>query len=198
MRFSHHAHEHGCGHGPHGHRFGPRGGRHGFARGGWGESEEGRGRRRRIFDSNELRLVLLKLIADQPRHGYELIRAIDDLSGGFYVPSPGVVYPTLTMLQEMGQIEEAPSSTGARKAFAVTADGNEHLTARKQEVDALFARLAELARVQQRTDAGPVRRAMQNLRMVLINRLERGEAKAETLHDMAAILDEAAQKIERL
>ena len=80
----------------------------------------------------------------------------------------------------------------------VQLDGTEHLAARKQEVDALFARLAELATVQQRTDGGPVRRAMQNLRMVLINRLERGEAKAETLHDMAAILDEAAQKIERL
>ena len=200
MRFSHHSHEHGRehGHGPHGHRFGPRG-RHGFGRHRWGgDSDEGRGRRRRVFDSNELRLVLLKLIADQPRHGYELIRAIEDLTGGFYVPSPGVVYPTLTMLQEMGQIEEAASSTGARKAFAVTADGTEHLAARKQEVDALFARLAELASVQQRTDGGPVRRAMQNLRMVLINRLERGEAKAETLHDMAAILDEAAQKIERL
>lgn len=204
MHFSHRSHEHGhgYGHAPHGHRSGPRGGRHGYGRRGWGDSEEGRGRRRRIFDSNELRLVLLKLIADQPRHGYELIRAIEDLTGGFYVPSPGVVYPTLTMLQEMGQIEEAPMSTGtttsARKPFAVTADGTEHLAARKQEVDALFARLAELANVQQRTDGGPVRRAMQNLRMVLINRLERGEAKAETLHDMAAILDEAAQKIERL
>ncbi len=196
MRFSHHSHEHG--HGPHGHRFGPRGGRHGFGRRGWGDSDEGRGRRRRIFDSNELKLVLLKLIADQPRHGYELIRAIEDLTGGFYVPSPGVVYPTLTMLQEMGQIEEAPTSATARKPFAVTAEGTEHLAARKPEVDALFARLAELANVQQRTDGGPVRRAMQNLRMVLINRLERGDAKAETLHDMAAILDEAAQKIERL
>jgi DNA-binding PadR family transcriptional regulator len=204
MRFSHHSHEHGRdhGHGPHGHRFGPRGGRHGFGRHGWSDSDEGRGRRRRVFDSNELRLVLLKLIADQPRHGYELIRAIEDLTGGFYVPSPGVVYPTLTMLQELGQIEEAPpsagSSAGARKPFAVTADGTEHLAARKQEVDALFARLAELATVQQRTDGGPVRRAMQNLRMVLINRLERGDAKPETLHDMAAILDEAARKIERL
>jgi DNA-binding PadR family transcriptional regulator len=195
MRFSHHSHEPSR---DHGHRCGPRGGRHGFGRRGWGDSDEGRGRRRRIFDSNELRLVLLKLIADQPRHGYELIRAIEDLTGGFYVPSPGVVYPTLTMLQEMGQIEEAPSSTGARKAFGVTPEGSEHLAARKQEVDALFARLAELASVQQRTDGGPVRRAMQNLRMVLINRLERGEAKSETLHDMAAILDEAAQKIERL
>ena len=67
MRFSHHPHVHGHGHGPHGHHFGPRGHRHGFGRDRWGDGEEGRGgRRRRVFDSNELRLVLLKLIADQP------------------------------------------------------------------------------------------------------------------------------------
>jgi hypothetical protein len=61
-----------------------------------------RGRRtRRMFESGELRLVLLKLIADEPRHGYDLIRAIEELTGGEYAPSPGVVYPTLTLLQDM-------------------------------------------------------------------------------------------------
>ncbi len=193
----------GRGHG-HGHRhhFGP----HGFGRGrhgGWGESNEGRGggRRRRVFDQGELRLVLLKLIADQPRHGYELIRAIEELTGGVYVPSPGVVYPTLTMLHEMAQIEEAATSAlggGARKAFAITPEGSEHLASKKAEVDALFARLAQLATARERTDGGPIRRAMQNLKMVLINRLERDELPAETVHQAAAILDEAAQKIERL
>ena len=202
MRSSHHAHGHGRhdhspGHHP-GHHFGPRGGRHGFGRGDWRGPDEGRGgRRRRVFDSNELRLVLLKLIADQPRHGYELIRAIEELTGGFYVPSPGVVYPTLTMLQEMGQIEEAASG-GARKAFAVTADGTELLTAKKEEVAVLFARLAELATQRERSDGGPIRRAMQNLKMVLISRLDGDEVKTETLHQVAAILDDAAQKIERL
>ena len=201
MRSSHH-HPHPHGHSRHeghpGHHFGPRGGRHGFGRGDWRGSDEGRGgRRRRVFDSNELRLVLLKLIADQPRHGYELIRAIEDLTGGVYVPSPGVVYPTLTMLQEMGQIEEA-ASDGARKAFAVTADGTALLAEKKEEVAALFARLAELATARERTDGGPIRRAMQNLKMVLISRLESGETKTETLHQVASILDDAAQKIERL
>ena len=201
---SHH-HAHGRGHGRHdhhaghhpGHHFGPRD-RHGFGRGDWRGSDEGRGgRRRRVFDSNELRLVLLKLIADQPRHGYELIRAIEELTGGVYVPSPGVVYPTLTMLHEMGQIEEAASG-GARKAFAVTAEGTTLLAEKKEEIAALFARLAELATARERTDGGPIRRAMQNLRMVLISRLESGETRTETLHQVAAILDDAAQKIERL
>jgi len=209
MRFQEHTgrgHEHGHGH-SHGHRHqaGPHGfgrGGHGGRHGGWGDSDEGRGgRRRRVFDQGELRLVLLKLIADQPRHGYELIRAIEELTGGVYVPSPGVVYPTLTMLHEMAQIEEAASGAvggGARKAFAITPDGTAHLAARQTEVEALFARLAQLANARERTDGGPIRRAMQNLKMVLINRLEREELPAETVHQAAAILDEAAQKIERL
>jgi DNA-binding PadR family transcriptional regulator len=167
-------------------------------RGGWGrEDGELGGRRRRVFDSGELRLILLKLIADQPRHGYDLIRAIEELSGGVYAPSPGIVYPTLTMLNEMGHIEEA-SSDGARKAFAITADGSAYLAERKAEVDALLARLAEFATARERTDRGPIRRAMQNLRAVLVNRFERDDVSSETMHQVAAILDEAAQRIEKL
>ncbi len=194
MFFRHHGHDHGRGRG-----CGPRGG---FGRGGfemrWGGGPDERGGgRRRVFDSGELRLVLLKLIADQPRHGYELIRAVEELTGGSYVPSPGMVYPTLTMLEEMGHITEAKSE-GTRKAFAVTDDGTRHLAERKAEVEALFARLAELADISERADGGPIRRAMGNLRTALRHRLSRENVKPETLHEIAAILDEAVQKIERL
>ena len=174
--------------------YGRRGGRHFGHRGRDGEHG---GRRRRVFDSGELQLVLLKLIADQPRHGYELIRAIEELTGGAYVPSPGVIYPTLTLLQDMGRIEEA-TAEGPRKPFAVTAEGSAELEAKKQEVDALFARLAQLASMRERTDGGPVRRAMGNLRTVLLDRLGRDGVQSETMHEVAAILDEAARKIERL
>lgn len=165
--------------------------RHGFGR----DGEHG-GRRRRVFDAGELQLVLLKLIADQSRHGYELIRAIQELTGGAYVPSPGVIYPTLTLLQDMGRIEAA--AEGPRKAFAVTADGTAELVAKKPEVEALFARLAQLASMRERTDGGPVRRAMGNLRTVLLDRLSKDGVQSETMHEVAAILDEAARKIERL
>lgn len=197
MRAFHHHHRGEEAHG-HRHHFGRRGfggpGHH------WhGDAGEGRGgrTRRRVFDSGELRLVLLKLIADQPRHGYELIRAIEELTGGSYVPSPGMIYPTLTMLDEMGHIAETKSE-GARKAFAITPDGNAHLVERKAEVDALFARLAELANVQERTDAAPVRRAMGSLREALIHRLGRDGVQKQTVHDAVTIIDEAVQKIERL
>jgi DNA-binding PadR family transcriptional regulator len=174
--------------------YGRRGGRHFGHRGRDGEHG---GRRRRVFDSGELQLVLLKLIADQPRHGYELIRAIEELTGGAYVPSPGVIYPTLTLLQDMGRIEEA-TAEGPRKPFAITADGTAELEAKKQEVEALLARLAELASMRERTDGGPVRRAMGNLRTVLLDRLGKDGVQSETMHEVAAILDEAARKIERL
>src|ERR1044071_2912812 len=103
--------------------------------GDWGGGHRhggGRGRRR-VFDSGELRLVLLKLIADQSRHGYDLIRAVEELTHGSYAPSPGVVYPTLTMLQDMGLIEEQQTE-GSRKAFAISAEGKAHLAEKADEV----------------------------------------------------------------
>jgi DNA-binding PadR family transcriptional regulator len=197
MESAHH-HHHQCEE-AHRHHVGRRGFGHHSGYGRHGDPEEGRGgrSRRRVFDSGELRLILLKLIADEPRHGYELIRAIEELTGGSYVPSPGMVYPTLTLLDEMGHIAEAKSE-GARKAFAVTPDGTAHLAERKAEVDVLFARLAELANVRERTDSAPVRRAMGNLREALINRLGRDGVQKQTVHDAVAIIDEAAQRIERL
>jgi DNA-binding PadR family transcriptional regulator len=156
-----------------------------------------RGGRRRMFDKDELRLVLLKLIEEQPRHGYDLIREIEALSGGAYTPSPGVIYPTLTLLADMGLIEEAKSE-GARKQFEVMHAGIVHLTERTVEVEAAMAKLAEMSARRERTDGAPVRRAMGNLREVLQTRLSRDDVTIETLHDVAALLDEAAQKVERL
>lgn len=169
-------------------------GRRDFA-GGFGRGE--RGGRRRLFDSGELRLVLLRLLADQPRHGYDLIRAIEELTGGAYAPSPGIVYPTITLLLDMGQIAEEEGG-GTRKTFTATAEGRAHLADRQAEVDAIFARLAALATVQERTDAAPVRRAMHNLKAVLINRLGQDGVTIDTIHDAVALIDEAAGKIERL
>ncbi len=180
--------------------FGPRGWGDGWEGNEWSaEFGPGRGRRRRrMFDSAELRLVLLKLIADQPRHGYDLIRAVEELTHGRYAPSPGVVYPTLTMLLDMGLIEEA-AAEGARKAFAVTAEGEAHLAERSDEVEALFARLAELGEGHRRAAGGrPIQRAVGNLLSALWHRVTGEELGEERLHEIAAILDEAAQKIERL
>ena len=164
---------------------------------GWGGGR-GRGRRaRRMFETGELRLVLLKLIADEPRHGYDLIRAIEDLTGGEYAPSPGVVYPTLTLLQDMGLIDEA-AGEGARKPFQVTDEGRTHLEERADEVESLFERLADL-KPSEGSMAGPaIGRAVKNLMTALSHRIGRDGLDEELLLEIAAILDEAAQRIERV
>ncbi|PZA11595.1 PadR family transcriptional regulator [Rhodopseudomonas palustris] len=172
--------------------------------GGWdddagGFGHPGHGRRgggRRMFDGSELRLLLLKLIADKARHGYDLIRAIEERTGGAYAPSPGIVYPTLTMLSEMGLIEEQVTE-GARKQFAVTPEGTAHLEAHAADIEAIIARLDELGAMRERIDAAPMRRAMHNLRNVLQNRLGEGLDKTK-LHEAVALIDEVASRIERL
>ena len=204
-----HGHQHRCG--PRGHfevslpeaLMAMRGGR-GW-HGSWGpfhfDVDAGEGRRgrrsRRMFESGELRLVLLKLIADEPRHGYDLIRAIEELTGGEYAPSPGVVYPTLTLLQDMGLIEEAPGE-GPRKPFQITDEGRSHLAERQEEVDALFERLRDLAPREGHSAGSPVWRAMRNLGMAIRNRLSHGDVTEETVHELAALIDEFAQRVERL
>jgi len=162
----------------------------------WGGGGRGRGRRR-MFDSGELRLVLLKLIADQPRHGYDLIRAVEEMTHGSYAPSPGVVYPTLTMLEDMGLIEETKGKS-ARKVFAVTKDGEAHLDEKADEVAALFERLEGVGSDQRKAGGAPIKRAVGNLLSALWHRVTREDSDEGTLHKIAAILDEAAQKIERL
>ena len=162
---------------------------------GWGGGRRGR-RSKRMFESGELRLVLLKLIADEPRHGYDLIRAIEDLTGGEYAPSPGVVYPTLTLLQDMGLIEEAVGE-GPRKPFQATDEGHAHLDERAEEVEALFDRLRDLAPTASETAGPAIGRAIKNLITALRHRVSRDGLDDELLHEIAAILDEAAQKIER-
>ena len=179
-----------------------RGSGHGWGRG-WGDGAEwgghgggGRGRRR-VLDSGELRLVLLKLIADQSRHGYDLIRAVEEMTHGEYAPSPGVVYPSLTMLQDMGLIDEVKAE-GSRKAFAATPEGEAHLKENGEEVDALLERLKELGSDQRKAGGAPIKRSIGNLLSALWHRVTREDADEGTMHKIAAILDEAAQKIEQL
>jgi len=164
---------------------------------GFGGARRGGRRSRRMFESGELRLVLLKLIADEPRHGYDLIRAIEDLTGGEYAPSPGVVYPTLTLLQDMGLIEEA-AVEGPRKPFQVTEDGRAHLEEKADEVEALLERLRDFAPKESHHGGATIGRGIQNLMAAVRNRVSRVGWDEDLTHEITAILDEAAQRIERL
>jgi DNA-binding PadR family transcriptional regulator len=165
------------------HRFG----RH--WRGGF-EPREGR-----TFDSGDLRLVVLALLQEKPRHGYEIIKELGERVGGGYSPSPGVVYPTLTMLEEMGYATVAQDQAG-RKAYTLTGEGEAFLAANRPQVDAIFARL-EGANADRRGDFAPLLRAMENLRMAVRLRMRRRDATSAQIQAIADVLDEAAKTIER-
>ncbi len=184
--------------GPMGRGFGGRGG-FGGPRGGGshGGGPNGGGRRAKRFEGEELRLLVLGLLAEEAQHGYQLIRSFGEKSGGAYQPSPGVLYPLLALLEDMGLVKET-ASEGSRRQFALTEAGEAELAEKRADYDALVERLAALAEEVGRTDAAPVRRAVHNLRSAVIERLARAGTADDLAFDVAKIIDEATQKIERL
>jgi DNA-binding PadR family transcriptional regulator len=187
--------ERGCGDRRHAHARGLGfgfGGRHGR-----GHRQGGRGGPiGRVFDHGDLRYVLLGLIEEQPRHGYELIKAIEERFGGMYSPSPGAIYPTLTLLEELGYIRPE-AVEGSRKRYAVTPDGLAFLAANRAVVDQIFARIAEIGAAYGGGPAPEIQRAMHNLEQALTIRLGRGPLDAAQVQAVAAVLDRAAGEVER-
>ena len=162
-----------------------------------------RGQRRgRMFAQGELRLMLLKLIADQPRHGYELIKAIEEMTAGSYAPSPGTVYPTLSLLEDEGAIREVAGGDEPRKAFEATDKGRVELQERAEEAEALTERLSdhgERHAERGRAFATPeMFRALGNLAQVVKMRARKGSLDEETVARIVDLIDEMARKIERL
>jgi DNA-binding PadR family transcriptional regulator len=177
--------------------FGPGGFHFDFGEGesGWGGGHRRRDRKR-MFEGGELRLVLLKLIADEPRHGYELIKAIEDLTEGDYAPSPGIVYPTLTMLEDIGFIAERKSKD-SKKIYEATKEGRTHLEENEEEVDDLFERLEGHGRTRRHGQRPEIGRAIGNLMTALRNRVAAEGWNEALLEEVTDILDDAAQRIER-
>ena len=156
-----------------------------------------RGRRGRMFAQGELRLVLLALIAENPRHGYELIKEIEEMTGGSYAPSPGAVYPTLQLLEDEGSITEADAE-GAKKPFKVTPQGEAELEERSDEVKDLMRRLGRHGERTTTVRSHDLFRAMGNLGSVLKNRAKAGKLDENTINEIVDMIDEMAKRIERL
>lgn len=154
------------------------------------------GGRRRMFEQGDLRFVVLKLISEKPSHGYEIIKAIEERVGGAYAPSPGIIYPTLTLLEEMGAIR-VQDTEGPRKLYAITPDGEDLLRQNQASVEAIFGRMADIHAQQGGGPAPQIVRAMENLRTALKLRLAQGSLNAEQIETIARCLDEAARSIER-
>lgn len=191
----HHPHFHA----PHGHHH---------ARMARGEHEDGLGGGRgprgggggRIFGHGGLRFVLLQLIADKPSHGYELIKSIEDRLGGAYSPSPGTVYPTLTLMEELGYLTVEEADAGGRKRYRITDTGQAFLAENRATADAMLARMNGGV-----DGAGPragrppqVMRAIENLKLAMRMRLAREALTPAQANAFAAVLDHAAQQLEQI
>ncbi|GLS43348.1 hypothetical protein GCM10007884_13330 [Methylobacterium brachythecii] len=140
---------------------------------------------------------MLHLIGEQPRYGYEIIKAIEERVGGAYSPSPGTIYPTLTMLQDLGHVTVSDGE-GAKKLHTITEEGRAFLDAHRPTLDALLARMDETGRRHGGGSAPQVVRAMENLRMALRMRLSRGALDEEQINAVAAAIDAAATAVERV
>jgi len=196
---AHHTHRHHRHHdtleaGRHGWRGGPFGGDRGDAFADLGGLRGG-GRRGggRMFGHGDLRLLLLALIEQQPRHGYELIRIIEEMFNGQYTPSPGAIYPTLTMLEEIGHAAVQPEA-GGRKSYAITDEGRAFLEENREAVEAVMEQTRHSARMATRA-AMPesVHKAIHALRHALLMRAtDWGKAEGQRV---AKILERAASEI---
>jgi len=147
----------------------------------------------RFFGAGDLRFVILQLISEKPSYGYEIIKSIQERLGGMYAPSPGVVYPMLTMLEEMGHATVV--SEGPRKLYTITEEGSKALAENKSIVDALFARMDRTRSEQSGQRSPEIERAIENFRLAL--RMKKGPMTTEQVHAITDIIDAAAKQIER-
>ena len=200
---SHHEDRHAAGRHGHGGRHRHGGGRHGRGGdfGGGGDMM----RAGRMLAQGDLRLLALALIAEQPRHGYEIIKVLEEKTEGWYAPSPGIVYPTLTYLEEAGYV--TVQADGAKRLYTITAEGRTYLESNRAFVDAVLERLdavGERMRSRRGDDdddsrRGPrvprlVRAALENLREVAADRLK-GDADAEA--KVVEVLARAAAELKK-
>ncbi len=151
-----------------------------------------RGRGPRMFDSGAMRYLVLQRIAEQARHGYEIIKAIEEQSGGVYSPSPGMIYPMLSMLEDLGYL--SVSREGAKKLYTITPEGKVYLDENRAFVEAIEARIAS----RRRDCSGVVRQGLQTLEDALFARVRRQSLSEEQLKQVTAILAKAAADIEAL
>jgi DNA-binding PadR family transcriptional regulator len=183
--------------------FGKGGGRRGRGEGrglGMGRNGDGSCRRRgsgsgRLLNHGELRLLVLHMIAAKPRHGYDLIREIEELSGGIYMPSPGIIYPTLTFLEELGYVVVTVENN--KKMYSLTPQGQDQLSAHKTEISGIEEALNRARQSQSNVPTPSIVRAMENVHTALQLRLAQGPMDQETSRQVAQALDSIALIIEQ-
>jgi DNA-binding PadR family transcriptional regulator len=167
--------------------------------GAWGRGPRGgpRGGRRRapLFESGEMKFVILRLLKEQPRHGYEVIRALEEKLGGYYTPSAGTVYPTLQLLEDEGYVRVV--ETEGKKVYHVTPEGERYLEEHRDFLEEILDRVRETVREFTGGGIGEVREAFTHLAGVTFRRAWRRGPDDPALRRVAEILRKAADEIEQ-
>ena len=151
----------------------------------------------RVFEQGDLKYVILRLLAEKPRHGYEIIKELEDRFGGAYAPSPGTVYPTLTMLEDLGYARAMPEESG-RKIYEITDEGRKHLEEHSATVDDIFERIAKFVEGFFDAPMADLKRSMASLGRATFYVASRSPNDRERLAKISEILKNAAADIERL
>jgi len=179
------------------------------ARWGWGGAFDGfgaefwggpRGRHRRggrIFEQGDLKYVILKLLEEKPRHGYEVIKELEDRFGGSYSPSPGTVYPTLTMLEDLGYARAATDDNG-RKVYSITPEGSAYLAEHSETVDTIFERIARFVEGFLDEPMMDVNHAFRRVGRAAYSYASKHVNEADRLKRVREILDRATAELEAL
>jgi DNA-binding PadR family transcriptional regulator len=168
-------------------------GRHG---GPWGRGF-GPGRER-FLDPGDLSLLILQLLSEKPSYGYELIKSIEERLSGGYAPSPGVVYPTLTLLEERGFAQVVEPSEGGRKTYAITDAGRKELADNAARLREITERMDHTGRAFGRGRSPQIMRAFRNLGEAVRMRMFRGDLTPEQIAKIAEAIDSAARTIDNV
>ena len=170
-----------------------------FGKAGWASvfgnlGSRGPRRRSQMFESGEVKFVILRLLKEKPRHGYEVIKALEEKMAGAYTPSAGTVYPTLQLLEDEGYIKAV--DTDGKKVYHVTPEGERYLEEHRDLLDEILDRVRETVRDFTGGGLGEVQGAFAHLAATTLKKAWRRGPDDPALKRVAEILRKAGEEIE--
>ena len=163
----------------------------------WGpRGRHHRGRSGRVFEQGDLKYVILRLLEEKPRHGYEIIKELEDRFAGAYSPSPGTVYPTLTMLEDLGYAKVTQDEKG-RKTYEITAEGSAYLKENSSTVDSIFDRIGRFMEGFLDAPMMEVNNSFRKVARAAYSQAARNVNDAERLRRIRDILERAAAELDQ-
>jgi DNA-binding PadR family transcriptional regulator len=162
----------------------------------WSGGARGPRRRMQMFESGEIKFVILRLLKEKPRHGYEVIKALEEQMAGCYTPSAGTVYPSLQLLEDEGYIKAV--DTAGKKVYQITPEGERYLEEHRDLLDQIVERVRETIRDFTGGGLGEVQGAFARLAGTTFRRAWRRGPDDPALKRVAEILKKAAEEIEQV